>query len=139
MLLLRSKSSETYSNRTIAVYAGSLARLLLESREEGTIGYSGSVKTGSTNSSKRDLDSEEAALYQKVQTALTDAWNAPSSEVPFVKAYLAKVEYRLGLFFRKMNPRDVHRPRARQHLSKCCDNLDADNPLHTKKLLTGYF
>mmetsp|Transcript_26876 Transcript_26876/g.37875 ORF Transcript_26876/g.37875 Transcript_26876/m.37875 type:complete len:494 (-) Transcript_26876:45-1526(-) len=135
-LSLNSESCEKKdkSNRTIASYAGNLVRLLIESRDDDKEENTTCSKKNSKKKSalRKDLDSNETALYQKAKNALTDAWNATSSESPSVIDYLAKVEYRLGLFFRKMKPHNVHRPRARQHLTKCCDKLDPNNPLYKK-------
>jgi predicted TPR repeat methyltransferase len=109
----------TLSKEHLLARIGFMVRLLIEAREEeGKHVRSKSGRASEEHPSKRDITAEESKLYQRIEDALEEAW---SNETELTRAqieFLSKHEYRLGVFFRKMCPREVQQPRARKHLQR---------------------
>lgn len=85
--------------------------------------------------SRCDLNMDESSLYDQIKQALEQAWSSGSlreSEVEF----LALREYRLGLFFRKMQPLKKHRPRSQTHFSSTYLRLP---PEHSSRSLAQFW
>jgi predicted TPR repeat methyltransferase len=109
----------TLSDEHLLPRIGFLVRLLIEAREEEVKQVRG--KTGSASKehpSKRETNAEESKLYQRIEDALEEAWANETELTRAQKEFLSNHEYRLGLFFRKMRPKEVQQPRARKHFQR---------------------
>ncbi|CAB9501158.1 Probable 18S rRNA (guanine-N(7))-methyltransferase [Seminavis robusta] len=104
-----------------------LVRLLVEPRDQearlvrGTLGSS-----SSKHPSKRPLNAKEEATYADITKTLDEAWQQQQTTLPpseNMSEQLAKLEYRLGLFFRKKQPPQISQERASKHFQKVCDAL----------------
>lgn len=79
---------------------------------------------------RRDLGKEELTLYERIQQGLEDAWATHNLDEKNME-FLALREYRLGLFFRKMNPKDKNQPRSRAHFRRACKGLPRTHPSYS--------
>lgn len=135
-----------------AAFAGALARLLVEPRDEEKRQMlrekTDLGRASPRHPCRRDLNEKERDLYEKVAAAMEMAEEeldksskdrcagmagscrsvAPSQD----DLYISRVHYRLGLFFRKMQPSDVHRPCSRRHFYAASNRLPVDHPMSNK-------
>ena len=112
---------------TLAGLANALVRLLVEPREdEGK--QKGISPTSLKHPSLRNLNEQEQRLYVRIVEVLRAARLDPRITSD-TKASVAHTEYRLGLFFRKMKPIDVNRPRSLHHLNATIEMLSEDASL----------
>jgi len=127
------------------IYAVSLARLLVEPRERLRDGWLNKKKMGKgfdkKNPIRKDLNEKEKVLYDRTKLALENVWRSldhssskdqPSSDLNAQIQHLALTEYRLGVFFRKMEPEEEHRGSSRQHFLKVINSLEKKNKLAKK-------
>lgn len=109
----------TLSEEHLLTRIGFLVRLLTEPREEEGKQFLSKIERASKERpNKREINAGESKLYQRIEDALEEAW---SNETELARAqieFLSKHEYRLGLFFRKMSPKEVQQPRARKHFQR---------------------
>jgi predicted TPR repeat methyltransferase len=111
---------------TPSALAGALVRLLVEPREEE--GRRDDIaRTSPKHPSRRELNDEESELYQKLQDTLQLAWSEGQTTESTI--YVARIEYRLGLLFRKMLPTDVYRPRSVKHLTSAVEKFPPGHSL----------
>ena len=95
-----------------------LVMLLLTPREEEARNVKGKIgKASEEHPSRRDLNAAEKSLYEDIEITLERAWGLPNLSID-EKQILSKLEYRIGLFFRKKTPSSIHQLRARKHLMK---------------------
>jgi predicted TPR repeat methyltransferase len=118
----------------VVASSGALVRLLVEPREELERIENTTYGATKNNPMRRDFNKQEKDVYQQICSSLDQAWNMvktktnddaspPQGEnkVPptmlsgTTVQYLQKIEYRLGIFFRKMKPSSVHVPSSRRH------------------------
>jgi predicted TPR repeat methyltransferase len=105
-------SKETYSVACI----GLLVRLLVEPRDDEARRSRGKIGKASQNHpNRRNLNSSELELYNEIDSTLARVQGGESLSRN-EKEFLAKNEYRLGLFFRKKDPPKIQKSRARKHL-----------------------
>lgn len=102
--------NQSHDEQYVSALAGLLVRQLIESR-----------RRNSHHSSNRHkgLSIKEKAVYQKVKVSLSKAWSSPEAK----RDWLGQQEYKLGRFFRKLQPSEIYQPLAIQHLRKACENL----------------
>ena len=112
---------------TQSALATTLVRLLVEPRDEET-NRERIVKRSSENPRKRGLNEPEQKLYDRIRNVTQSAWEEASMTFA-AKIQLTKAEYRLGLFFRKMEPSVVYGPRCIHHFEVVVEKLPADHPL----------
>ena len=110
--------------------ATALVRLLVEPREEEGK-QNGISITSSKHPSTRNLNAEEQRLYVRILKVLQGAREDPRTTTG-VAASLAQAEYRLGLFFRKMEPVDINGRRSLHHFTMTIDILPNDVSLARK-------
>lgn len=106
--------------------AGALVRLLVEPREEEGRKQD-LAKTSSKHPSRRELNEKETQLYQRILDTRQLAW-AEDTQLMTAESiiYLARIEYRLGMLFRKMQPPEVNQPRCTEHLTFAVGKLPDD-------------
>ena len=103
-------------------------RTLIEPREEENK-YSGCTKTSTCHSYRRDLHTTEKVKYERLMLLLHSAEFCFSifnnlnqkPDATYINLYgisLAKINYGLGMFFRKMMPESTHRLSSRRHFEK---------------------
>lgn len=109
---------------------GFLARLLEEPREEEARKVKGEIPKGSEDHPKRkDLTVVETAVYEKLENKMKDVWARKELVLDKVAVeFLAMHDYKLGMFFRKRLPSDIHRPRAIHHLQRAIQKLPENHP-----------
>jgi predicted TPR repeat methyltransferase len=104
------------NNQHVVALAGLLVRLLVEPRkDEANRIRAGSVPHNLQHPSKRPLSNEEAVIYKRIQDILAQIiWKDDSRTVSNMKEreFIGLREYRLGLFFRKLEPADINRARS---------------------------
>jgi predicted TPR repeat methyltransferase len=117
--------------------AGLLVRLLVEPRdhESRLLREANSVVWGYQHPSKRDCNKDENALYAKLSETLDECWRLESLS-EYQTEFLAKIEYRLGLFFRKKQPPTIHRQKSIQHFSKAREKLP---PSHSISIIAQFW
>ena len=125
-----------------------MVRLLVEPREEDArklryaVGKAAVGRSSPRHPSRRDLSEAERDLYRQVRRALDLAASGGGEEKEDPEShavheigasketcFLAKSEYRLGFFFRKMMPKAEHRPSSRRHFDKAARMLPPGDPL----------
>ncbi len=85
--------------------AYTLMRLLVEPRDEQKAIQKEIPKGSRKHPSKRELTDEEKHLYEKIKIALENAGVVVlNAESKIISSRLALAHYRLGMFFRKLNP-----------------------------------
>eukprot|EP00980_Cylindrotheca_fusiformis_P027866 scaffold22560_cov135-Cylindrotheca_fusiformis.AAC.77 len=93
-------------------------RRLVEPRDIETRRVKGKIGKASINHpNKRKLSTAEEAWYKDLASDLTHVWGQSTLTSDQI-GFLAKIEYKLGLFFRKKEPSNVTTPRTRKHLEK---------------------
>jgi predicted TPR repeat methyltransferase len=111
------KAADLSTHAQLIPRVGFLLRLLLEPREEESHRVQGIIgKSSNEHPSRRDLNPKEIQLYTELEKLISSAWTLELSLDQ--KEFLSKHEYRLGLFFRKKQPSEIHQPRARKHFQK---------------------
>jgi predicted TPR repeat methyltransferase len=96
---------------------GYLVRLLVDPRDEEGRRVIGKVGSASSEHPKRrELNHEEFVLYNQIEEALSEAWAKEDTFAQAQKEFLAKHEFKLGMFFRKMYPAEIQQLRAKRHL-----------------------
>mmetsp|Transcript_38280 Transcript_38280/g.83196 ORF Transcript_38280/g.83196 Transcript_38280/m.83196 type:complete len:325 (-) Transcript_38280:507-1481(-) len=117
-----------------------LARLLTEPREEEARMLTEQVKKGgkgigkasAKHPNRRDLSESETEIYQQIQKT-TDAVVAhPSMNGTKENETLGWIEYRLGSFFRKLQPEATYRAQSARHFRKAVDILPSNHTLSKK-------
>ena len=106
----------------------SLVRLLIEPREAESVRVLGSIgKAAKEHPRRRALSQSEEEKYSRICSALEDCWRSYDSSPKSFEASDVQVfamrEYRLGLFFRKMEPISTYRSRSRTHLKRVLQYL----------------
>ena len=110
--------------------ATALVRLLVEPREEEGKQLGISIPS-SKHPSTRHLNEDEQRLYVRILEVLQAARIDPRTS-PGAAGSLAQAEYRLGLFFRKLEPVAVNGPRSLHHFTVTIESLPNDDPLSRK-------
>lgn len=110
--------------------ATALVRLLVEAREEEGKQNGISIPS-SKHPSTRNLNEEEQRLYVSILEVLQAARVDPKT-TPGAAASLAQAEYRLGLFFRKLEPVAVNGPRSLHHFMMTIEISPNDDSLARK-------
>jgi predicted TPR repeat methyltransferase len=108
-----------------------LARRLIEPRQEeikqivrNPDGSSSMARGDARHPSRRDLSPAEIKLYDRLQSALDDEWeHIHCLSTINVVLCLGKYEYRLGTFFRKMEPRQVYQLQSQRHFRRAATEL----------------
>jgi predicted TPR repeat methyltransferase len=129
MIMLQKAIDFSSEKKHPVACVGLLLRRLVEPREDEARRVRGKIGRGSKNHpNKRNLNKQEESWYEELALALTEVWGQPSLSTD-QKDFLAKNEYKLGLFFRKKEPPTVHKPRAR----KCLEmSLQHSSPSHSE-------
>ena len=98
-----------------------MVRLLVEPRQ----------KMLGKQQSRQDLDKGESTLYKNIDKALEQAWALEGVLSDSNIELLALRDYRLGLFFRKLDPPKRHQPHSRAHFQRTCERLSSLHPSHS--------
>lgn len=122
------------------IWIGLLVRSLIEPRQRESLQVRGSLgKAASSHPSRRTLNMAEQQTYQTICSALDEFWNRSDDGASTTQQQqkhasdmeiIAKAEYRLGLFFRKMQPIAVYRRRSRAHFHRVLDRLPQHHQQH---------
>jgi predicted TPR repeat methyltransferase len=113
--------------RTTLIQA--LIRLLVEPRHEQKRRQTSDCKDTRQFLNKK-LDDTEQKLYEMIQheihheTTNSDILHSKESHL-----FLGRIEYRLGLFFRKLEPSDVYAPHSIKHFQRAIEILPNDHEL----------
>ena len=113
--------------------AGLLVRKLIDPRDHEAKGKRGSASTN--HPSKRDLSTEEDAIYASICDCLKASWSQEGLHEAQTD-FLGRQEYRLGLFFRKKHPPEKHRKKSIAHFRQTCAKLPAT---HSKVSLANFW
>lgn len=125
--ILLSDGQDMYAKAMV----GMLFQLLEDPRKEESKRIYGT--TGKVNKIRRPLDAAEQKITQKLHSAIDKFWKLHSkNEKPFPPGdveFVVLREYRLGLFFRKLEPSTVCRPYCRNHLGRVLQHLPKEHKL----------
>ena len=102
-------------------WIGLLVRSLVDLRQEESLLVRGSLgKAAPNHPSRRALSPSEEETYAKICSALENFWidHGLSPHSADDTEFIIKREYRLGLFFRKMEPMLLYRSRSQSHFKR---------------------
>lgn len=116
------------------------ARLLTEPREEEARiltelvkkGGKGIGKASAKHPNRRDLSESENELYKQIQKTTDAAVVEPSVNGTKENETLGWIEYRLGSFFRKLQPEATYRAQSARHFRKAVEILPSNHILSKK-------